>query len=598
MKNKFLKRIIPLMVVVLTLLLPLAINAGTSAKMTVGTTVGYFKYKKTSLVAGATNNTKTNLAYKGIEGDPGAIRILKLGTNIGYCLEPHKAIAEYNGDYYTPTIDYGLLPEPTTRKLWLAAYYGYQYPNHQTNKYYAATQALIWEALGYQVGVYQTMPNKYTAYNHNYIKAEYDEIVRLMSIHDLRPSFAKNEYNLNVGQTITLTDTNECLENYSITAPPEYTVVKNGNDVSITLNSIPTESEQIIMFNRIGGLKLGTTLVWGFSRSSYAQRMLSAYEHDPLQVPIYLGGRAVTNIELLKQDVDFLTPIPDATFELYNITDPANPILISTKVTDLNGKIRWESLNYSANYRLIETGIPEGYELIGGQNTWDFTPSSEPLQETFTVKANNRHRRLTLNLIKQNDAKNLLLDGAIFEVTNIDTNQSLGKYITGGIYFTGTPNTQYDLYNQVAYNDILNNDPTETFTTDSSGDYSKCYEDGTYYVFSHGDKTTPTVFEVLQGTAFIKEMLYGNNYNVCEIKQPTGYYMPQNPCEEYRPVADVGINTLTNYRINEIITLERYKNDDEPQTGDKNKLKETITIFIVTAMITKIYWKPRGIRRK
>ena len=62
-----------------------------------------------------------------------------------YCIEPTIPEGEsYNtGDWSVTNYT-----NEQKEKALLIAYYGYDYPNHQTREYRAATQALLWELMG------------------------------------------------------------------------------------------------------------------------------------------------------------------------------------------------------------------------------------------------------------------------------------------------------------------------------------------------------------------------------------------------------------------------------------------------------------------
>ena len=63
-------------------------------------------------------------------------------NNLAYCLEIGKKI-ENRSYSFTTSFDSLNLPLETIEKIKLIAYYGYQYPNHNTDKYFMATQELI-----------------------------------------------------------------------------------------------------------------------------------------------------------------------------------------------------------------------------------------------------------------------------------------------------------------------------------------------------------------------------------------------------------------------------------------------------------------------
>ena len=63
-----------------------------------------------------------------------------------YCIEPGLGI---DTDIYSSTEDWQItnLTSELRNKIRLIAYYGYDYPNHNTMYYYLATQELIWKEI-------------------------------------------------------------------------------------------------------------------------------------------------------------------------------------------------------------------------------------------------------------------------------------------------------------------------------------------------------------------------------------------------------------------------------------------------------------------
>ena len=133
---------------------------------------------------------------------------------VAYCIEP--GIPEGN-DYYQGSWSDAGLSDEIGRKVSLIAYYGYTYPGHQTLKYRATTQGMIWATI---LGNNTTVRFSTERYNKGTpldISAETNEINRLMEEHYKVPSFDGQTINAQVGKTITLTDTNNVLSNFNVT---------------------------------------------------------------------------------------------------------------------------------------------------------------------------------------------------------------------------------------------------------------------------------------------------------------------------------------------------------------------------------------------
>ena len=83
----------------------------------------------------------------------------------------------------------------------LAAYYGYNYPGHESDNYYLATQDIIWKRLSnVSVKYIRNMnPNNYID-----VSKEKEDILLLMSKHNIKPSFYGSEINIIRGREYVL----------------------------------------------------------------------------------------------------------------------------------------------------------------------------------------------------------------------------------------------------------------------------------------------------------------------------------------------------------------------------------------------------------
>ena len=111
------------------------------------------------------------------------LAFVSYGNRVGYCIDPltkFKTTVSYDSLSFD-----SVLSEQQRNDISTIMYYGYTYPNHQTDQYYLATQKLIWEYLGYRVRYYQENSNFSGYYD---IEEELLEMNRLISN-------LKNDYN-------------------------------------------------------------------------------------------------------------------------------------------------------------------------------------------------------------------------------------------------------------------------------------------------------------------------------------------------------------------------------------------------------------------
>ena len=169
----------------------------------------------------------------------------QLGDRIAYCIEPGVEINEKYYDIYTDwsTVD---MSDELKSLLEKIGYYGYEYPGHQTSRYYIATQELIWKAVRPDMeSVWTTGENKTGEIID--ITAEKDEIMRLVNEHDLLPSFSGEVVKGVTGSKIVLEDKNNVLHNFEISESKYHDINVNGDSLEITLNDEKAQDEKLTL---------------------------------------------------------------------------------------------------------------------------------------------------------------------------------------------------------------------------------------------------------------------------------------------------------------------------------------------------------------
>lgn len=156
---------------------------------------------------------------------------------LAYCIEPNRVI---NNTTYNSTTDWNITgyDENVKKQMELIAYYGYQYPGHNTDRYYMATQELIWlysDDLVKWMDEYSTDASKGNQINVDYEK---NEILNLVNRHNLLPSLDGQCFNKYFGETITLNDINGVLKDYDVSSDLSFT--KNDNSLNVIINKFGT----------------------------------------------------------------------------------------------------------------------------------------------------------------------------------------------------------------------------------------------------------------------------------------------------------------------------------------------------------------------
>ena len=271
---------------------------------------------------------------------------------VAYCIEPGTP----EGTTY-PETSYEAtgLPASIKQRILLIGYYGYTYPGHNTIKYRAAAQGMIWETiLGNGTHVKFTT-ERYGNGTELNISNERAEIERLIANHYNKPSFNGGNYTLQVGESITLTDENGVLNDYSITVTgANYSV--DGNNLTIT----PTISGDITVT-----LKKKSPYSEGYKIFSGdgIQDMMVAGGVDPVyasfKVNAYLGNVELTKADRVTEHAQGQATLAGAVYGIYR-TDGTE---VTRVTTDENGYAKSGNVLPYGTYYLKEINPSKGYYL-------------------------------------------------------------------------------------------------------------------------------------------------------------------------------------------------------------------------------------------
>lgn len=270
-----------------------------------------------------------------------------------YCIEPGiKEGTIYNQGDWNNT---GLSNSIRTR-VYLLAYYGYDYPGHQTDSYRMATQAMIWEAvLGNTSVSFST--GRWNAGDQIDVSAERNQIESLIANHYTRPSFNGQTINLNVGETTTLTDTNNVLEKFDISVSgAEYSV--NGN--TLTIKPTQVGDIQIRMIK-----KTYTSEAPVIFYGDGIQNMVVGGAIDPVVSSISIhsvGGK----LNISKKDLDNRNNTPQGDAKLagtvYGLYDETGKLIEKLTITEAES-IQSNTLPSLGRFYIQEITPGEGYQL-------------------------------------------------------------------------------------------------------------------------------------------------------------------------------------------------------------------------------------------
>lgn len=323
----------------------------------------------------------------------------------------------HSANYYTPT-------NPTIRYACKIAYFGWyeKYGDYivdggitaDRKKDFAFTQQFIWEYLGQSNATFVNLStqNEYVAFK--------NDITNKINNMQTKPSFSDSTITVDIGQTITLTDSNGVLSSYSSIDKTingiRFLHTYGENTMTITVNNDCTVEDYRIsddMMREWGLIKeqtrdYDTTLYIEFP-GDVQNQIYSLHYNDPVTMSLNLKVNMLGNLELTKLDID-KNLIDGATFR---VTGPDN---FNQLVTVTNGKIKLEKLKKGV-YTIKEENAPDGYLL----NTETYNVEVKP-NETATQVVINEEPTGTITILKKDSETGTIpqgdatLEGAKYEV--------------------------------------------------------------------------------------------------------------------------------------------------------------------------------------
>ena len=466
------------------------------------------------------------------------------------------------------------MPDSIKEKLLLIGYYGYTYPGHQTEQYRAATQGLLWDTIiGHGANTIFTSA-RWGEGNVFDVSAEKAEILRLVSHHLDVPSFNAGVYKVQVGETLTLTDTNNVLSEFDISiSGAEYSI--NGNTITI----VPTQSGTLnISFTK----KMPYTQPYKLFVGNGIQNMLVPGMVDPVIAKIRINSYS-SPVELVKKDKETNTTIAQGQATLkgakYGVYEQATGKLVATIITDENGYAVSEPVLGYKEYYIQEIEPSEGYLLDNTKYNFDMRGKENERIEVVEKVVKNY-----VSILKQYDfvdGNTTFLNaeegikfeiyypnGKLFDTITTDKNGYATLNIPYGIWKFHQVNTTtgyekiYDFFITVDYDteseqyyNILNNSLTsylQVFKIDSVTGKSIALADTTFKIFNRDKNQYVTQFvggkvynefktdETGKFMTYLK--LESGNYTLYEVSSPKGYLLSEKGAD-----FTIGNNTHFSY---------------------------------------------------
>lgn len=474
-----------------------------------------------------------------------------------YCIEP--GIPEGNPMFPADWSATGLSNEVKERVL-LIGYYGQTYPGHNTIKYKAAAQGMIWATILGNNTTVKFSTARYGEGNPLDVSAEKAEIERLIAHHYDRPSFNAGVYKLQVGQTLTLTDTNNVLQNFDISVSgAEYSV--NGNTLTIK----PTTD---------GTINLSMTKKQAYS-SAYKifvgdriQNMFVPGTVDPVVAGIRINSY-YSPVKVLKKDSETLTNTPQGQATLkgatYGVYEKETGKQVTTITTDENGYAESGAVLSYNQYYLQEIDASTGYLVDNTRYEFDMRGKESESVEVFETVVKNyisilkQYEFVDGNTTFLNAEKGITFEiyypnGTLFDTITTDKNGYATLNIPYGVWKFHQVNSTtgfekiYDFYITVDYDseheqyyNILNNALSaylQVFKTDTetgktialaNTTFKILNKDTNQYVSQFVGGKVYSEFKTDEEGKFVTYLkLVAGNYKLIEVTSPKGYLLDTN----------------------------------------------------------------------
>jgi len=266
-----------------------------------------------------------------------------------FCIEPFETTK--TGIDYEIKESIEVFNDDILRQMSLIAYYGYNYPNHQTMNYRLATQILIWQKAGSETFnvYYLDVANELNLNN------EINEIIKLMNKHEVLPSFINQNINISYNEELVLKDEFDVLNNYNITCQNANCKVIDNNLIIKSLNKesvkINFERKKVYFQNRY------------FYEVKNYQSLISAGEFDYFsydwKIPMKLGSVSLKKIDLDNNQLNGYASLKGAEYGIYQ----NNGNYITSIITDEMGCAKTEEILVIGDYYVQEIKPSKGYLL-------------------------------------------------------------------------------------------------------------------------------------------------------------------------------------------------------------------------------------------
>lgn len=306
-----------------------------------------------------------------------------------YCIDP---FIYFQGDHIysesSPTVTQSQL-----NRIEKIAHYGYGYKNHTDKTWYAVAQVMIWKTILSDDRVYftETLNGKKT----NKFDDKINEINNLINNDSKLPSFSNQTINLVEGNTLSLIDNNQVLNNYKV----------DNNIVRIESNKLLSnelkEGNYKINLTRTDNTKNRGLL---FYTSGGSQTLIKVGDipsnNTSLNINVYKTNLTINKVD---EDTNKCNPYKESklTGTKYELYDSNNKLIKELIIND-KCNISIDNLNFG-KYTLKEKEPGLGYNIDNNIHTFELNKDNTNINLILKNKVINKNIKIYKTYGKKNN---------------------------------------------------------------------------------------------------------------------------------------------------------------------------------------------------
>ncbi|WP_261998499.1 SpaA isopeptide-forming pilin-related protein [Enterococcus faecalis] len=305
----------------------------------------------------------------GLHWTDNGVHMIKADNQPAFCIE-HGVLLN-GGSGFEPSE----LNSVEKERLSLISYYGYQISPTMEN--YGITQNIIWEEFG-DILLSTQLPNYANRKN---------EVLTKVANHKIKPSFANQSITLNVGDSITLTDTNNVISKYGnlLENSANLQIEKNGNTLKLTATASSKETGKL-QYSMVPKDQVGQSFIYKKpGEQTVATFKLSNAGEMNLAIKVNLNG----NVKLKKVDEDTGKTVPNTKMK-FEYNGQTKEIM-----TDTNGLAQIDGLKAGTKVKITEVTASNGFVNKGESKEITIEPN-----KTIEVVFGNKAQQGVLKLKK------------------------------------------------------------------------------------------------------------------------------------------------------------------------------------------------------